>query len=259
MIVKSLFDSMSIGVFKVNNLQELKEKINDINSNCNILIEKFIEGNEVSVEVYGIDGVYHTTPFVAKNGIDKNLKKNDYNPFQHIRICPAEFLFSNKVIKVIKKQLIEFAKRINLSGNMEVELIIDRDEWYVYEVNPRVSGLTNLTSFANGTNRYVDMLNMLLGDFKKRNKCEDRIFAEIPIVKELNIEEIENITNNCNVHSIQFVEYHDGSKGGKIIVSGLNVFDLAENIRFIVDTGSCSNCVWEELQNLLNYLEVMHE
>lgn len=258
-IVKALFDSMSIGIFKVNNLQELKEQLNNRNSNCNILMEKFIEGNEVSVEVYGINGVYETTPLVAKNGIDRNLNKNDYNPFQHIRICPAEFLFSNKVVNEIKKQLIEFAKRIKLSGNMEVELIIDGEEWYVYEVNPRVSGLTNLTSFASGTNRYVDMLNMLLGDFKNRNKSADKIFAEVPIIKKLDIEEIEYIANHCNVHSTQFVEYHDGSKGGKIIVSGLNVFDLADNIRFLVDTESCSDCVQEEFRNLSNYLEAIYE
>ena len=91
----------------------------------------------------------------------------------------------------MKKKIRNVCLDLKLNGSIEFEMIYDRNanNIYILEINPRISGMTNLSSLISGVNSYT-----LLGQIEKIDimVSKERYVAEVPLRK-LNDESIEKI------------------------------------------------------------------
>ncbi|MGG0256894.1 ATP-grasp domain-containing protein [Bacillus toyonensis] len=101
-----------------------------------IIVEKFIYGIELSMEIVGHNGSYLCMPLIYK-GCTKEHPIN--------RLCYVSYS-NEKIKKSIKKLALKIAKKLNLCGSAELEVIWEpySNSIYVLEVNPRISGTTLL-------------------------------------------------------------------------------------------------------------------
>ena len=120
------------------------------------LIEKFIEGSEVSIEVIGWNGEYLPLMPVYKG----ETSLEGIHPIKRLRYGPCDFAsFDNEEFRKIAKHI---AENLKSEGTIDMDLIYSKDENKVYaiEINTRPSG-TRYLSFActdlNPLNLLVDI------------------------------------------------------------------------------------------------------
>jgi len=155
--IKPRTGSASIGINKVNDVEELKIVLNN---NEDLLIQEYIDGQE-----YGID-VYVDT--VSKEIISVFLKKK-------IRMRAGE---TDKAVSVKNKELLEtikeFAKKLKLIGPADMDVFEKDGEFYISEVNPRFGG-GYLIAFECGENFPKYIINNING---KKNEIKLNEYEE---------------------------------------------------------------------------------
>ena len=144
------------------------------------LIEKFIEGSEVSIEVIGWNGEY--LPLVPVYKGETNLEV--IHPIKRLRYGPCDFeSIDNEEFRKLAKHI---ASNLKSEGTIDMDLIYSKEENKVYaiEINTRPSG-TRYLSFActdlNPLNLLVDIAtgNFDIEEFEEKMKSYYTL--EIPI------------------------------------------------------------------------------
>ena len=160
-----------------NNYEDVLEYFNSFEQ---ALIEKFIEGSEVSIEVIGWNGEY--LPLVPVYKGETNLE--GIHPIKRLRYGPCDFeTMGNEEFRKIAKHI---AINLKSEGTIDMDLIYSKEENKVYaiEINTRPSG-TRYLSFActdlNPLNLLVDIAckNFNVDDLEKEMKGYYTL--EIPI------------------------------------------------------------------------------
>ena len=144
------------------------------------LIEKFIEGSEVSIEVIGWNGEYLPLAPVYKG----ETSLEGIHPIKRLRYGPCDFKqIDNEEFRKIAKHI---AVNLKSEGTIDMDLIYSNEENKVYaiEINTRPSG-TRYLSFActglNPLNLLVDIAvdNFNVNDLEKEIK--NYFTLEIPV------------------------------------------------------------------------------
>ena len=144
------------------------------------LIEKFIEGSEVSIEVLGWNGDY--LPLVPVYKGDTSLE--GIHPIKRLRYGPCDFeKIENEEFRRIAKHI---ASSLKSEGTIDMDLIYSNEENKVYaiEINTRPSG-TRYLSFActglNPLNLLVDIAADKFNPDALEDEIKDYHALEIPI------------------------------------------------------------------------------
>ena len=144
------------------------------------LIENFIEGAEVSIEVLGWDGQY--LPLVPVYKGDTNLE--GIHPISRLRYGPCDFDgISNDEFRKIAKKI---AMNLKSEGTIDMDLIYSREENKVYaiEINTRPSGTRYLSYATTGLSPLNIVVDIATGNFdaeKLENEIKHYYSLEIPI------------------------------------------------------------------------------
>ena len=144
------------------------------------LIEKFIEGSEVSIEVIGWNGEY--LPLVPVYKGETNLE--GIHPIKRLRYGPCDFeTIDNEEFRRIAKHI---ASNLKSEGTIDMDLIYSKDENKVYaiEINTRPSGTRYLSFACTDLNPLNLLVDIAVGDFNAKD-LEDEMKSyytlEIPI------------------------------------------------------------------------------
>ncbi len=133
---------------------------------------------------------------------------------------------------------------MKLNGSIEFEMIYDRNanNIYILEINPRISGMTNLSSLISGVNSYT-----LLGQIEKIDimVSKERYVAEVPLRK-LNDESIEKIKKINEIESIQSVSYHTGKQQVKTLIASDSLSQVIKTIFLLNEYGLIPNNIMKE-------------
>lgn len=230
-IIKPVWDSMSTGIKLFLKMEEFLDWLKNDFPDYDMCVEQFIEGEQISIEVLGMKGKYIFQPMIRKG---KNISndKQDFFPFNHLRM--ASYKFSSEKLHELKDLMSEVANDLNICGSVEFEMIEKDGEYYVIEVNPRVSGVTNLSSMASGINSYLCLVQMALDNWEQFEirREENIIVAEVPL-NDIDDELICAIEHFNGVEHINFVEYHNGQRQYKILIKSENVFEIINTINKI--------------------------
>lgn len=144
------------------------------------LIEEFIEGMEVSIEVICWDGNYVPLAPIYKG--DTNLE--GIHPISRLRKGPCDFEnFSNEDIRKIAKKI---GVNLKAEGTFDIDLIYSpkNNKIYAIEINTRPSGTRYLSYACTGLSPLNLLIDIAVGncDFNELEfKIENNYALEIPI------------------------------------------------------------------------------
>ena len=144
------------------------------------LIEKFIEGSEVSIEVIGWNGEY--LPLVPVYKGETNLE--GIHPIKRLRYGPCDFdAIDNEEFRKIAKHI---ATNLKSEGTIDMDLIYSKEENKVYaiEINTRPSGTRYLSFACTDLNPLNLLVDIAIGNFNAEDlEAEMKSFytLEIPI------------------------------------------------------------------------------
>ena len=125
------------------------------------LIEKFIEGSEVSIEVIGWNGEY--LPLVPVYKGETSLE--GIHPIKRLRYGPCDFAsFDNEEFRKIAKHI---ACNLKSEGTIDMDLIYSKKENKVYaiEINTRPSGTRYLSFACTDLNPLNLLVDIAVGNF----------------------------------------------------------------------------------------------
>ena len=137
LIIKDTTGLSSYGMEVVTTYNQAIGFLNSKKNNSDKLIEEFLDGFQFGTEIHGNKekGYFIFNPFL--------FSVNQYgitSPKQSIKLGPV--VSSKFKINELKKELLRLAELMDFNGVVQVDLVFHNDEWFIIEINPRLSGMT---------------------------------------------------------------------------------------------------------------------
>lgn len=136
LVIKNIHGVSSYGIDIAHTYNEAKSFLLSKRNNCHKIVQEYIDGLQFGTEIYGKPGNYSIQrPFlfsVNKYGITSPKQSIKLGPIQ-----PQQFHFEK-----LEKQLTDLAEKLQFKGIAQVDLVYKNEQWYIIEINPRISGMT---------------------------------------------------------------------------------------------------------------------
>lgn len=205
-ICKPVWDSMAQGIRKFQRPEDVEKWLKEQTPTADTVVEEYLDGELFGIEIVGSDGDYWCQPLVRKcMGHSEDLV-----PFNHIRFGPVtDSRYEPERLRIRMRAI---ASALDLRGSAEFEVMWWHGRFHVIEVNPRVSGMTNLSIAISGVNSYTALA---LGTATAPSPAQ-LFVAEVPLIRmdETRRREIAEIDG---VLSLEAVTYHVGSSQWKML------------------------------------------
>lgn len=148
LIIKDNVGLSSYGISIANTFGEVTNYLNSKKNNSDRIVEEYISGEQYGTEIYGAEGNYTILPplkfSLNKYGITSPKLSTKTGPFyEHF--------------DTLQSELIRLAKLMHFTGAVQVDLVLHNKEWYIIEINPRLSGMTMTYSAACNLSVYEIM------------------------------------------------------------------------------------------------------
>lgn len=150
-IIKDTTGLSSYGMEVCVSYNQAKAYLISKKNNGNKLIQELIEGEQFGLEVYGTDQNYFvSSPF--------RFSVNQYkitSPKQSIKIGPVIDSFYK--VDELKSEIKRLCTLLKIQGMAQIDLVFKNGKWYIIEINPRLSGMTNSVCQSLNTT-YFDLI-----------------------------------------------------------------------------------------------------
>lgn len=200
-----------------------------------LIIEKFIQGIEFSIIVYGDKGKYRALPPVYKG----ETSLAGIHPCKRFRMAPAPKKYKN--IGKAKEMAIEVAKKLKIRGILELEIIDTLEELYAIEANVRLAATMRMACLASGINIFSFLGEIALGKWTLSShfSSPSNIAIEFPVPSDMSTCVIEKLRKQPGI----FVS-------SRITINGRNVKDILSKIDVIEEFMDCSSIIAQLHQQL---------
>lgn len=169
LIAKPLWDCMGHGIEIIHDEHALVQTL-CANVHSNILIESFIDGALGCVEIIGTPGNYLFQP-ACYTGQSAHGVRSD---FDTIRVSHPDF-FKTQLNEDIQSRLCNLLSHVSFSGACCIDFIVKGEGISFLEINPRISGISCLSSAASGINSFEALYLIASGEWCKTRVSEDFI------------------------------------------------------------------------------------
>lgn len=170
--------SYVIGGFQMETIYDEEELIKYLQKDhipFPLLVDKFLHGKEGEMDLV-TDGQYMIAPTVIEH-----IEKTGVHSGDSMAILPSQ-TFTN----VVKEKMLDYGKRIcqflQYKGLMNIQYIIDGNEVYVLEVNPRASRTVPIVSKVTDVPLLQIATKILLGKYSLSEIDEEKNVLPIPYV-----------------------------------------------------------------------------
>lgn len=232
-ISKPLWDCMGHGVEIIRNEIELIKNLSS-NEKRNVLIESFIDGYLGCIEIIGTPGNYFFQP-PCFTGKSSNGARSD---FDTVRVSHPDF-FKKQLNNDIKIRLCNLLTHLNYSGACCVDFIVKDDYVFFLEINPRISGISCLSSAASGINSFEALYLISSAQWNKNSMLDNFINNSAIQVGGMLANEISPILlderENITVYRDEIIHV-DGKASRNIIAGGR--YDVIERILKSIDSST---------------------
>ncbi len=195
-IIKDTVGLSSYGMEVARTYKEAVHYLRSGKTHSDRIVQEYIEGVQFGTEIYGSPGSYTILPpfafSVNRFGIT--------SPKQGIKVGPAKEDAENLRLKELYEMLNTLAQNLNLKGIAQVDLILSRDGWYILEVNPRLSGMTETYAACYRTTVSRMLVNLALGKNPFTNEPISVCNFKLPLISE---EEQKKILSRPDVHFLR--------------------------------------------------------
>jgi len=252
-IIKPIDSSGSRGVIKVSNKSDLKPAIENAfqyTKEQEVLLEEFIEGDEISVEAVVVNKKVHIIQIT-----DKLVTPHPYN-VEIGQLQPSKFFDSKgEEIKLLLQKAVEVLGLDNCAIHPELK-INDRGIFFI-EIGPRLGGdfiTSHLVPLSTGVNLEELVIKISLGmkfKFDIQNRRASLIkYFQLPLGKTIrSIDNALHDINDATIYKINLnLQYNDTIKNitnsldryGNIIMHGDDIGELRIKSKEIEKT-ICNN------------------
>lgn len=165
----------SQGVQLVRNFDELLPQYYKLGSQ-RVVLEEYIDGDEIGIEVIGQGSDFQVFPpsFLGTTSFECNPQKG-------IRVCP--YIKETNIQQNIKNMALLIAKKLNICGLIEIDMIIRDNVVYVIDINARPGGVSGLSQASTSIDPYKELIDMALGKWKRKDITHRRFGMDLPINK----------------------------------------------------------------------------
>ena len=198
-IIKDTVGLSSYGMEVVNTFLEAKRFLESKRNSSDRIVEEFISGIQFGAEIHGVEKYNVLPPFmfsVNKYGIT--------SPKQSIKVGPV----TNEKYKVreLKKILERIAEKLDFKLIAQIDAVFDGEKWYIIEINPRISGMSETYAASMGLSLY-DMI-LLASGAKEVDKSEERVLKPTLNIKFplLSLEDLTSLSEKPYIAHISQTE-----------------------------------------------------
>ena len=238
-IIKDTFGVSSYGMEVATTCNQVISFLNSKRNNSDRIIQEYIDGFHFGTEIYSC---------YKKNNLGKNhfvfspfiFSTNKYgitSPKQSVKLGPI----NNSIFKIdeLKNSLLQLATEFNFSGITQVDLILKNDQWYLIEINPRVSGMSKTYSVTLEKNLLEIFIELFLFDKSDKNIFEQifeknnfAINFKIPLLEKNQFDELSKNPNVKYLNQMEnLIAKQDREKGFcQVVLNSKNSFEELKNI-----------------------------
>lgn len=187
-----------------------------------LVVEPFMEGSELSLELVRWDGVCVAQPVVYKGETRLNhLEHPVYRP----RMSPWQR--GTEIERLVVDTGKAMADALGLEGACELEFVVADGVPHLMEINPRVSGVTRLCSAGGGTSTFRQLARVAMGLPLVSQWPRAGIAVNLPIVV---CTHDERVTRLAEHESVRFVKRIDWMPNlpikGSLLLEAASLADL---------------------------------
>ena len=197
-------DTVGLSSYSMEVAVSYKQALMYLNSGrttCDRLVEEFIDGQQFGCEIYGSKGSYTVLPPFA-------FSVNRYgitSPKQSVKLGPVTD--PSYKIEELKNRLCQLAKVLDLSPCAQVDLIFKDGLWYLIEINPRLSGMSETYAASLGLSSIELLLKTALAPEGREGPlsslvCAPAVNFKLPILSDEQIEKVRAFPGVAYVHQI---------------------------------------------------------
>lgn len=212
LVVKNTTGLSSYGMDVCKTADEAIKILNSKKTNGDRLVEEFLEGPSFGIEIYGSNNKYAmSSPFI--NSVNQFGLTS---PKQNVKLGPV---FNNKFrIYDLYRDMERLATLLKLNGICQVDLIFHKENWYIVEINSRISGMTETAAASmNLTLQELIVYSSLLGKqefekleaFKTIQSKMKKLFVmnmKFPLLTKENLQKLKALPYAVNVSQINNLE-----------------------------------------------------
>lgn len=151
------------------------------------LVEEYIDGLHFGTEIYGRNGEYKIMPplifSLNRFGIT--------SPKLSVKMGPVES--ANFKIDELKSMLFDLAKKLDINGVAQVDLIFSDGKWFIVEINPRLSGMTETYCAAMGISVFDLMTHIALDQAKNLPEPKPVCNFKLPLLDDDQMKRITSL------------------------------------------------------------------
>ena len=154
-IIKSAAGSGSVGLSVAQNIDEVFARLQEQEFTNDVMVEEKIEGESFGIEIYGDPGGYHVSdPIRFSTGADGIT-----DPFNSIKYGPV--LDEVYDVRRLKEELKRLGNALGLCGIAEADMIFGNGKWYILEINPRFSLLSQAVAIMEKRNPFYSLTEII--------------------------------------------------------------------------------------------------
>lgn len=192
LIIKDTVGLSSYGMTVVHTYGEAMCYLNSKRNNSNRIVEEYINGEQFGTEIYGVPGNYNIMPpfrFTTNQyGITSPKQSSKYGPLDITE--EARYKIAD-----LKSTLSNLANTLQIKGAAQIDLIFANNQWYIIEINPRLSGM----SFMNCETIGISVFEMLYKTCIEKHglpAVESKILdVKLPLMSLADMEEMLQVEN----------------------------------------------------------------
>ena len=244
-IIKDTFGVSSYGMEVATSYNQVVSFLNSKRNNSDRIIQEYIDGLHFGTEIFSTSDFSNSTEnnfsqkkhFVLSPFIFSTNKYGITSPKQSVKLGPIndEKFFISK----LKKSLVQLASEFNFSGITQVDLILKNDQWYLIEINPRVSGMSKTYSVTLEKTLLEIFMELFFFDKNAENDFE-RIFEKnnfainfkIPLLEKNKFDELSKNPNVKYLNQMEnLIAKQEREKGFcQVVLNSKNSFEELKTI-----------------------------
>jgi len=207
-----------------------------------LLLEKYVQGLEFSVEVLNYQG--RTLPLLPIYKGKTNFE--GLHPMERVKLAPAPL----KPLQVAKlrQMAAQVVKKLNLQPTADIDFVWSENGPQILEINPRFGGVTALSMVSSGILAYKVLVDMLFDCWlQSRYKLKRSLALELPTDINLNERLAKELLKNEGVFRIKIQKLKKTT--GRIALRANSFAELVKIIKKMPPV--CSYQDWQkEIQQL---------
>ena len=244
-IIKDNFGVSSYGMEVATSYNQVVSFLNSKRNNSDRIIQEYIDGLHFGTEIFSTSDFSNSTEnnfsqkkhFVLSPFIFSTNKYGITSPKQSVKLGPIND--EKFYISKLKKSLLQLANEFNFSGITQVDLILKNDQWYLIEINPRVSGMSKTYSVTLEKTLLEIFMNLFFFDKSDKNNFELNFeknnFAinfKIPLLEKNKFDELSKNPNVKYLNQMEnLIAKQDREKGFcQVVLNSKNSFEELKNI-----------------------------